>query len=344
MNRFPAEVYGGGPAMVATLLIGLATTAALAGACHLLGLPSGVLGGVCVVGVIGTQLLVMLSMRKRPATLAFEGDRLVLRKGAKELRSAVAGGAVGLARYVVPQVGVMGEVFVLGQPAMLTIGVMRSGQAAGANAPDVKKPDCFVTPDVFDRLAALVEVPAAHLAAAPPTRFQIFVNKSSGANVVKTIAYVWLLVMPLTAGASYLADLWLPSPLPAVVAGAMLLATGGAGVALLLRKRERSISFESGSLIVSEADRVIHAALLSTIAVKRVQHEISAKSLRYKLTGISLRFPDGSELALASRVPATWPGHVDDVKRSEPGWLIGPAELVPFARQLGIAESPVEGW
>jgi hypothetical protein len=70
----------------------------------------------------------------------------------------------------------------------------------------------------------------------------------------------------------------------------------------------------------------------------------SAKSLRYKLTGISLRFPDGSELAFASRVPATWPGAVDEIKRREPGWLMGPAELPVFARQVGIPDSPHEGW
>lgn len=342
MEAFPADVYGGGRAMALTMLIGLAGTGALAGLCHLLGLPTGVLGGVCVVGVIGTQVMVMLGMRKRPAELAFEGPRLVLRAGQKDLRSAALGGPVGLARYVLPQVGVTGQVLLLGQPVALTVGVMRSGPSNGAA--DVSRADCFVSPEIFDRLAALVRVPGAQMAATPLTRFQIFANKSSTGHVLRVIAFIWLVVMPVTGGAAYLADLSLPSPLPAVVAGVALLATAGLGLALLLRKRERTIAIENGSIIVSEANRVLHSAPLSSMAVKRVQHEISAKSLRYKLSGISLRFPDGSELALASRLPAAWPGRVDEIKKSEPSWLIGPAELLPFARQLGIAESPVEGW
>ena len=341
MDRFEADVHGGGSAVAKTLLVGALATAALLGLAHLLALLSGVLGGIAVVGAIGTQIMVMVSMRKRPATLSLEGGRLVLRAGERELAAGDTSSPPTFGRYVLPQVGVMGQVLVLGP---LTIGVMRSG-GAGAVGPDVKKPSCLVNAETFDRLAARLSVPTAQRAAVAmaPTRFQIFANKSSARGVIKVMAYMWLVIAPATGVTAYLTE-GLVSPLPAVISLAVFALTAGVGIALLLRKRERTIQITNGTLHVIDGDRTIQSVPLGSLAVRRVQHDVKAKTLRYKLTGIALRFPDGSEVAFASRVPGTWPAGVDEVRSGEPGWLMGPAELPAFARQVGIADSPHEGW
>lgn len=345
MTEFFAQVPGGGGRMAATLGAGLAVTALITSAAWLAGAPESVLGGIAFVGVIGTQVLVMLALRMHKATLRFDGATLRLCVGSSERAISVA--AVGLAKLSMPQVGAMGSVMCFsGAGPPITVGAMGRTLAQEVySLESIAKPDCYVELDVFDRLMTLFAAARQARPASTSPRFEVFANKSSMLNVFKALGFFWLIVMPLTAGAAYLVEQLVPriSAAPPIAAVLVLALAAGLGVRLLLRKRTRSASVERGVFTLTEGGRTLFSVPVNALQIQRIQHDIRARTLRYRLPGLSLRLPDGQTFAVGARHMGGW-GAVEAKRSGEPDWLMGPAELPLFAAQLGVRDALTQDW